>query len=372
MRVPAARVVFDEAQRGEVLALVDQSLASGSLTLGPLTARFETAFAQRHQAAHGVGVASGTAALEIILRAVGVGGREVVLPANTFYASAGAVVHAGARPVFADVSPTTMAMDAASVQAALGPDTAAVMLVHIGGMITPEVDAIRSLCDARGVVLVEDAAHAHGSSYDGRPAGSFGVAAGFSFYPTKVVAAGEGGMILTADHELRDEATIYRDQGKGNFATNDHVRLGYAWRMSELSAAVGLVHLGAIDRAISVRRSVARRYDEALSSMEGIEPILEPAGCRSNYYKYMALIDPAVDRDQLKKRLSTEADVSLSGEVYATPLHLQPVFAGYADGPLPAAEDVCARQICLPVHSDMSDAEVDHVLESFGRVYRSM
>jgi dTDP-4-amino-4,6-dideoxygalactose transaminase len=365
-------VVFDKAQRAEIAALVEDTLARGSLTLGPLTKQFEAAFAERHSSSHAVAVASGTAALEIALRCLGVSGRDVVVPANTFYATAGAVVHAGARPVFADISVDTMALTPSTIEAALTPSTAAVVLVHIGGFITPEVEAIRRLCDDRGLALVEDAAHAHGSSSNGRSAGSFGQVGAFSFYPTKVVAAGEGGMILTEDPGLREEALIYRDQGKGSFATNDHVRLGYAWRMSELSAAVGLVHLKALDRSIAVRRSVAARYDAALREVPGVDPVLEPAGCVSNYYKYIALLDPTVDRDQFKKRLSTEAEVSLSGEVYATPLHLQPVFSEFSDGALPGSEEFCSRHVCLPVHSDMSDAEVDHVLESFERIYRSM
>lgn len=362
MRVPAARVVFDQEQRARISALVDQSLAQGSLTLGPLTKEFEAAYAERHGSPHAVAVSSGTAALEIILRSIGVSGREVVVPANTFYATAGAVVHAGARPVFADVSAATLALSAEALRAVVGPATGAVVLVHIGGMISPEVDEIRAICDQRGIPLVEDAAHAHGSSLGGRPAGSFGRAAAFSFYPTKVLTSGEGGMILTGDAGLRDEAVIYRDQGKGSFANNDHVRLGYAWRMSELHAAVGLVHLEALDRAIEVRRSVARRYDRGLAEIDGVEPVSEPQGCISNYYKYVALLAPGMDRQRLKKILAAEHEVSLSGEVYTTPLHLQPVFSEYCSGPLPAAEDVCARQICLPVHSDMSDAEVDHVL----------
>ncbi|HET9732833.1 MAG TPA: DegT/DnrJ/EryC1/StrS family aminotransferase [Acidimicrobiales bacterium] len=365
MKVTSARVVYDDQARAEVARLVDETLQRGSLTLGPITTTFEEEFASRHAAARAVAVSSGTAALEIIFRALGVDGREVVVPANTFYATAGAVIHAGGRPVFADVDPRTLALDPASLRAVIGPDTAAVALVHIGGLVAPAVEEIRAICDDAGVALVEDAAHAHGSSYRGRPAGTFGAAGAFSFYPTKVVASSEGGMIVTGDERVAAEALIYRDQGKASFGTNDHVRLGYAWRMGELSAAAGLVSLRRLDEAISVRRSVARRYDEALSAVDGITVLDEPEGCVSNYYKYVALLPAGSDRDALKKVLREEYDVSLSGEVYATPLHLQSVLAPYATGPLPVAEDVCARQVCLPVHSDMTDAEVDHVVSAF-------
>lgn len=372
MQVPAARVVFTPAERDEIAGLVGEALATGALTLGPLTRRFEADFADRHRAPHAVAVASGTAALEIILRGLDVAGAEVVVPSNTFYATAGAVLHAGARPVFADVAADTLALSAATVEAALTPATKVVVLVHIAGLITPEVDAIRALCDTRGVALVEDAAHAHGSSFDGRPAGSFGAAGAFSFYPTKVMTSGEGGMIVTGDAHLADEARVYRDQGKAGFVNNDHVRQGYAWRMSELHAAVGVVHLRRLDDFIAARRSVARRYDAALGGLDGLTVVAEPPGCVSNYYKYVVLLPEGMDRAQLKKQLKEETGVSLSGEVYTTPLHQQPVFAPFADQSLPGAEDVCARQVCLPVHSDMTDAEVDHVIDSFARVYQEL
>lgn len=362
--VPAARVVFTEADRREILERVDASLASGSLTLGPQTTAFEEAFAARHASPHAVAVSSGTSALEIIFRALGVAGRDVVVPSNTFYATAGAVVHAGGRPRLADVAPDTMALSVDSVAAALTAETAAVVLVHIGGMITPEVDALRALCDREGVTLVEDAAHAHGSSFEGRPAGSFGHAAAFSFYPTKVVTSGEGGMIITADEALRDEARVYRDQGKAGFLGGDHTRLGYAWRMSEVHAAIGRTHLARLDEAIEVRNRVAARYDKALGGHALITPLRLPEGCVSNYYKYVAFLGSGIGRDVLKHDLREQRGVALSGEVYALPLHRQPVFTGLADRPFPVTEEVCARHVCLPVHSDMTDDEADHVVES--------
>jgi dTDP-4-amino-4,6-dideoxygalactose transaminase len=367
-QVPAARIVFSDDDRRAVLALIDGSLRSGSLTLGETTRRFEDAFAARHGVAHAVAVSSGTSALEIIFRSIGVEGRDVVVPTNTFFATAAAVVHAGGRPRLADVSASTLALSAATVEAALTPDTVAVVLVHIGGLITPEVDAIKALCDRRGVVLVEDAAHAHGSSCGGRPAGTFGHAAAFSFYPTKVMTSGEGGMIVTGDEGLRDEALIYRDQGKAGFLGGDHVRMGSAWRMSELHAAVGLVHLQRLDEAIATRQAAAARYDKALAGVARCEPVTIPADCETNYYKYVALLDGTVDRAALKTELKERTGVSLSGEVYALPLHRQPVFAGLAGRAFPVADDLCARHVCLPIHSDMTEEEADYVTESITTV----
>jgi perosamine synthetase len=341
------------------------------LTLGPYTGRFETAFAAAHAAPHAVATSSGTAALDIILRTAQVAGRDVIVPANTFFATAAAVLQAGGRPVFADIDAQTLALSPQTVEAAITPATAAVVLVHIGGLITPEVDAIGKLCGERDIVLVEDAAHAHGSSYDGRFCGSFGLAAAFSFYPTKIVTSGEGGMVVTTSEHVRDEAKIYRDQGKGAFTANHHVRLGSAMRMSELHAVTGLVHLRRMADSIDRRRSVAARYSEALSQLDGLEPLAEPPGCRSNFYKYVAVLPPGVDRARFKRELAERHGVRLSGEVYDLPLHRQPVLAKYARAPLPVAEDLCARHVCLPVHSDMRDDEVDHVLAGVSRAYSS-
>jgi perosamine synthetase len=375
--VPSARVVFSASDQAEVAAAVTEMLASGALTLGPYTRKFEAAFAAAHTGPrtpspggpHAVAVASGTAALTIALLALGVRGREVVVPANTFYATAAAVLQAGARPVFADVDAGTFALNAATTAAALTPRTAAVVAVHIGGLIPPQIDEVRALCDERGVALVEDAAHAHGATFDGRFAGSFGTAAAFSFYPTKVVTSGEGGMVLTGSEELAQEARIYRDQGKGAFGANHHVRLGSAWRMSELHAATGLVHLRRMEESIARRRAVAARYDKALADLGGLQPLAEPPGCRSNVYKYIALLAPGLDRARFKSELAQRFQVNLSGEVYDLPLHRQPVLAEYAGPPLPVAEELAARHICLPVHSDMTDSEVDEVLTAVAAVH---
>jgi perosamine synthetase len=386
LSVQAARIVFPAADRDEIAAATVEILRTGALTLGPYTRQFEAAFAAAHtgpagndgQVPRAVAVSSGTASLEIILRSIGVAGRDVVVPANTFFATAEAAIRAGGRPVFADIDPLTFALSPQTVIAALTPGTAAVVLVHIGGLISPEAAALRRVCDERGIALVEDAAHAHGSTYRGQPAGSFGTAAGFSFFPTKVVTSGEGGMIITHDAGLESEARIYRDQGKGSVSANHHVLHGYAWRMSEQAAVTGLVHLRRLGEFIERRREVAARYDELLAGLAGIEPLAEPAGCRGNYYKYLAVLPPGADRARFRQRLKDEHGVSLAGEVYDLPLHQQPVFAEFAaqqaggdqSGPnLPVAEDLCARHICLPVHSDMTAAEIDQVCAAVAAAY---
>jgi len=363
MRVPPARISFSAEDRAEVLARIDNAMITGQLTLGPVGAELEAAFAARHGVRDAVAVNSGTAALEISLRALGVAGREVIVPANTFFATAAAAVHAGARLRFVDCDPQTMAIDPVDLEACLGPDTAAVIVVHIGGLVTPAIDEIAGLCTAAGVDLVEDAAHAHGSAFDGRSAGSFGAAAAFSFYPTKVVAGGEGGMIVTDDDELADEARIYRDQGKGSFHANFHTRMGANWRMSEPHAAIVLSQLGRLDEHIEQRQALAARYDAALASL-GVATLTIPAAASSNYYKYVAFLPDQIDRTLLKQHLRTEYDIGLSGEVYDTPLHHQPIFSELDDRALPGAEWLCARHVCLPLYPALSATDADYVVES--------
>ena len=367
--VPAARIVFPAADRAEIAAAVSEILGTGSLTLGPYTRQFEAAFAAAHRAPHAAATASGTSALDIALRVTGVQGRDVIVPANTFFATAAAVRAAGGTPVFADIDPATFALSPQTVAAALTPGTAAVVLVHVGGLISPQADALARLCTEHGITLIEDAAHAHGATCQGRFAGSFGAAAAFSFYPTKVLTSGEGGMLLTSSERTDTEARIYRDQGKGAFGANHHERHGYAWRMSELHAVTGLVHLRHLDEFISRRREVAAQYTTALAGLDGLAPLAEPDGCRSNVYKYIVLLPPGADRQQFKRAVAARYDVHLAGEVYDLPLHQQPVFAEYARGPLPATEDIAARHICLPVHSDMRDDEIDQVLTAVTAVY---
>jgi perosamine synthetase len=302
--VPAARIVFPAADRAEIAAAVGEILSSGALTLGPYTRQFEAAFAAAHGAQHAAATASGTAALDIALRVAGTAGREVVVPANTFFATAAAVAAAGATPVFADIDPATFALSPQTVTEVLTPDTAAVVLVHIGGLISPQAGPLAQLCAERGLSLIEDAAHAHGATCQGRFAGAFGAAAAFSFYPTKVLTSGEGGMLLSASERADAEARIYRDQGKAAFGANRHERRGYAWRMSELHAVTGLVHLRRLAEFITRRREVAARYTAALTGLDGLTPLAEPAGCRSNVYKYIVLLPPGADRPRFKREVA--------------------------------------------------------------------
>jgi dTDP-4-amino-4,6-dideoxygalactose transaminase len=356
--VPAAQVHFPDEDRKEVLRRIDEALRTGQLTLGRLGRELEERFAARHGARHAVAVGSGTAALEIPLRCFDVAGRDVLVPSNTSFATAAAVIGAGGRPRFVDCDPATLAVDPASVEAMVGPDTAGVVVVHIGGAVTPAIGELQRICDAYGIFLLEDAAHAHGAAYAGRSAGTFGQAGAFSFSPTKVMAGGEGGMIVTDDESLADEARTYRDQGRAGSLADHHTHLGYNWRMSEPHAAIALGQLGRLDQFVAHRRHVAALYDEALAGSP-ITPVRLAPEVASNVYKYVAYLPEGVDRAALGQRLRDDYGVALAGRVYELPLHRQPVFARWVDEEaLPGADEICARHVCLPVSAVLRDDQV--------------
>lgn len=372
LRIPPARVHFPEEDRRAILRQIDEALATGQLTLGQHVKAFEAEFARAAGTRYAVAVNSGTSSLEIPLRIFDVRDRTVLVPTNTFFATPAAVIHAGGRPRFVDTDPATFAVGLDGIKARLTDDTAGVIVVHIAGLVTPEMPTIRDFCKERGLFLLEDAAHAQGCSVNGRPAGTFGDAASFSFYPTKVMTSAEGGMIVTDDERLYEEAMIYRDQGKGDFHANFHTRLGYNWRMSEPHAIIGRAQLKRLEEFIAARNRVARIYDEGLTDVPAVSALALPAGCRSNYYKYLALLDPTVERKALKQRLREEYGVSLSGEVYDTPCHVQPVFEAFGEGEFPIAASICARHVCLPVYATMSDEDARYVLASLAAASKDL
>ena len=362
--VPAAKIQFSAEDRAWIAERIQEVLASGQLTLGKYGEQFERQFAKFCGVPHAVTVNSGTSSLEIILRALDIQGRDVLVPTNTFFATAAAVVHAGGRPVFVDMDPESFAVKPEDVEKSLTPKTAGIIVVHIGGIVSLRILELQELSRKKGLWLVEDAAHAHGSSFNNVKAGAFGIASSFSFYPTKVMTSGEGGMIVTADNRINEEARIYRDQGKASFTQNTHVRMGYNWRMSEPHAIIGLKHLERLPLMIEDRQKMASVYDRELKRFKNLTALPVLSGGRCNYYKYIAILREACDRKALKTLLRGQYGVSLAGEVYEEPLHKQPVFEQYVTRPLPVAEDYCARHLCLPIFSGMEERDVQQVIDA--------
>ena len=372
--VPPTRIDFSADDRDWIAERIKTVLETGRLTLGPFGDEFEGNFARSVGSKHAIAVNSGTASLEIMLRTVGVEGKDVLVPANTFFATASAVIAAGGRPILMDTDIATLSTTAAEVERRLTPNTVGIMIVHIAGVITAEMPDIVALACRKGLWLMEDAAHAQGSTLDGKFAGTFGLAGSFSFYPTKVMTSAEGGMIVTDDAKMDSEARIYRDQGKAGFYQNVHIRMGYNWRMSEPHAIIGLRHLQNIPEMLAARRRIAARYDAALGALaarrsDAPRPLAIPKGCVSNYYKYVVMLPEGADRAALKSRLKEEYGVQCSGEVYEVPLHKNPVLTHLDTGDLRGAEAACGRQLCLPIFASMSDEQADRVIKALEAIY---
>lgn len=367
-KVPAAKVHFLSEDRAWIAERIQEVLSSGQLTLGKYGTEFEQKFAQFCGTDHAIAVNSGTSSLEIILRGLGVEGKDVLVPTNTFFATAAAVVHAGGRPVFVDMDPESFAVRPEDLELKVTAKTVGLIVVHIGGIVSRRMPDLLDWSSKKGLWLVEDAAHAHGSSYNGVRAGAFGIASSFSFYPTKVMTSGEGGMIVTNNSRLAGEARIYRDQGKASFTQNAHIRMGYNWRMSEPHAIIGLKHLERLPAMIADRQKMAAVYDRGLTEFRGLTPLIIPPGGACNFYKYLVVLKQQQDRKALKTLLRETYGISLAGEVYEEPLHKQPVFKSYVSGPLPVSEDYCARHLCLPVFSGMEEVEADYVLNALKAV----
>ena len=373
MKIPPVKMYFPEKDRTEILERINEVLSTGQLTLGKYTEEFENKFASYIGRKYAIAVNSGTSALEISLRIFDVVDKKVMVPTNTFFATASSVLHAGGKVKFVDADPETFSVDFDDLKRRMSSQTKGVIIVHIGGIISPQVEEIRNLCREKGLFLLEDAAHAHGSSLAGKKAGNFGDAGCFSFYPTKVMTSAEGGMIVTDSEEFVQKARSYRDQGKISPSQNLHDKLGYNWRMSEINAIIGLSQFSHLDQFIDERRKIAEIYDEGLKSVPKIRPLLIPPEIKSNYYKYIALLDEGIDRKKLKSILREKYEVGLTGEVYELPCHLQPIFENkYKNGDFPDAEYVCAHHICLPVYVTMKREEANYVVSSLEQVLKSI
>jgi perosamine synthetase len=373
--IPPVKPYFPEEDIQLIQKDVEKILHSGMLTLGEYTKRFEAEFARLCNVKYALAVNSGTSALEIALRASGIkSGDEVLVPTNTFAATAAVVVLLGGKPVFTDVDAGSLCVNAENVQKYLTKKTKAVMAVHIGGLVCPDIKAISEICEDHKIQLIEDAAHAQGSLLYNRHAGSFGVAGCFSFYPTKVMTTGEGGIITTDNQALLQKASVLRDQGKESFNSNTIIEVGYNWRMNEISAAIGLSQVRRLPQFVKRRNEVAKLFDRELAKLKGIKPLPIPKDAVSNYYKYVALLDSSISRDSFKQKLR-EKGVKPSGEVYWPPLHMQPVYQRLLkvkEGDFPVSEDVCRRHVCLPMYSQMNDDEVRYVVDRVKEVMKQV
>jgi perosamine synthetase len=367
--IPFARPDFDDAERramGEVLA-------SGWVSQGPRVERFEQLFAARVGAAEGVATTSCTTALHLALILAGVGpGDEVICPSYTFIATANAIVYAGATPVFADIDPETWNIDPADALSRITPRTKAIIPVHQVGLAA-DLDAFGPAIE-RGIALVEDAACAIGATYRGRPVGSHGHLACWSFHPRKTISTGEGGMLTTNDPVGAERARRLRSFGA---SISDHARhqangvvyeeyreLGYNYRMTDLQAAIGIEQLAKLDPLLARRRQIAARYDDAFGSLPGVQLPARPgyAGHAFQSYGIRLLPECRVDRDRL---LADLVGAGISCRRGIPPIHLEPVYRSRI-GPtaLPVTEAVAAQSIFLPIFASLAADDQLRVIDA--------
>ncbi len=361
-KIAAAKPRFPQEDLEEVLPGIESILKSGRLILGQHTDRFEAAFKTYVGAQHAVAVSTCTAALQIALRFHQVQGRQVILPTNNFVGVVSAVLYEGGIPVLADMDPDTFCMDLDDALARITPQTAGIVVVHIAGRVDPGIDRLRTVCEERGLFLIEDASHAHGAALGERKAGNLAETACFSFYPTKIMTTGTGGMITTRNEKLAHFARSLRHHGVGS-SLDDVVNLGNDWCLGEINALLGTCQLKRLDENVAHRNRMVGLYRQRLGNEEWLKIPTHPENVRHSYYKFPVLLRAGMDRDRFRQMLWTDFAIE-NGTIYDPPCHLQPVLRrlfGYAEGMFPKAEATLRRQICPPIHSDLSAEDVDAV-----------
>jgi perosamine synthetase len=369
--IPFAKPRFSKEDLDEIGRGIRKVLASGWLTSGPSVQELESNFSEVTRARFCVAVNSGTAALHCIMVAIGIKpGDEVILPSASFVASANAVHYAGGKPVFADSDESTFNISPSDVEKKITRKTKAIMAVHLGGNPC-DMHELQGIARDAGLRLVEDCAHAHGASVKGQPCGTFGVAGAYSLYPTKVVTAGEGGMIVTNDAELARKCRVLRNQGRAGYGPKEIQAIGYNYRMSDVLAEVARVQLKHLGEFVAQRNRIASLYRAELASIPWVRPQEVLSGNVSSYYAYIvSLWKPPIPRDQIAKILS-EGGIQTS--VLYHPIHLQPVYRkifGYRRGLLPVAEALGSSSLALPMFSGMTAAQVRSVARALAGVER--
>jgi len=355
----------------EEAAAAAAAVSSGWVAQGPRVAEFEESFAAAIGVRHAVALSSCTAGLHLAMVAMGIGpGDEVVVPSLSFIATANAARYVGAEPVFADVDGATQNLTPATVEPHLTSQTRAVILVDQAG-VPADLDAIRALCEPRGIAVIEDAACAAGSVYRGRPAGAGAWLAAFSFHPRKLLTTGEGGMLITPDGELAGRLRRLREHGMDVSAAQRHasrqpvieryLEVGFNYRMTDMQAAIGLVQLGKLARLVTARRAMARRYQELLAGLPGLTTARDPAHGLTNYQSFWVLL-PADFRTRRDDLLRLLADEGISARRGIMAAHAEPAYAGRARAPLPVTERLCSSSLILPLFHELTDTEQQHIV----------
>ena len=376
--IPLLRLNYTAKDRKNISKGIKEILNSGYLMMSKKVFQFEKLFAKYIGTKYAVAVNSGTSALEIPLRALNVEGKSIIVPTNTFMATPLAAISAGAKVIFADVSEKTLSIQAKEIEKKITKDTAGIILVHIGGIISQEWNKIKKICKSKKIFILEDAAHAHGSRIYNKNAGNLGIAGAFSFYPTKVLTTGEGGMITTNDKKLYKKFLILRDHGKQNPLYNIHTELGSNWRLSEIQGLLGILQVKKAKKIVTERTKIASIYDKILGNNPNIRLVKIPYYIKSSYYKYIIFVNKNI-RNKVKKIMYEKYRVSLPGEVYNHLCHSQPVFKKYknkiikkGDNKFTNARKISSEQLCLPLYPGLKENEVKYVANSLIKVLKKI
>jgi len=361
--IPLSRATVTEEMKKAMLEVVD----SGRFILGPETKAFEKEFASYAGVSHAVAVSQGTAAIQLALQGIGIGpGDEVLVPSMTAFPTIEGVLHAGATPVFVD-NDEYGAMDPDDARRRITERTVGIVPVHLYGGAA-DVDGLEALAKEHGLWIVEDCCQAHGALYRGRKVGSIGRAGCFSFYPSKnLTVFGDGGMVTTDDDAIAARVRLLRDHGRSDKYT--HVAVGYNLRFNDVQAAVGRKQLALLEDFIEKRRSVARRYDEALGELDEIVVPEERPGTRMVYHLYPIRVRDDSVRDQFREHMKTRGVET--GVHYPIANHLQPAMADRGKPPvLPQAEALARSTVSLPMFPALSDQDVQAVISAVRDFFR--
>ena len=359
MQVPMSSPDLTQAEIDAVLDVLNTRW----LSLGPKITEFENRFADYVGTSHAIGVNSGTSGLHLAMITADIQpGDEVITPSFSFVASANCVMYERGKPVFVDIDPRTGNMDPALVEEAITDKTKAIIVVHAFGQ-PADMDPILEIARKHNLYVIEDACEAIGATYKGRNAGTMSDAATFAFYPNKQMTTGEGGMIMTSRDDWGDLFRSLRNQGRDTFNEwLDHVRLGYNYRMDEMSAAMGIVQIQRIEELLAKRAKVADWYNERIDEIEGItKPYIADTTTRMSWFVYVVSLADSIDRTHMMGQLKENG---VPTRPYFTPIHLQPFYQeqyGWKRGDLPHTEKAGDTFMALPFSGVMTEEQVDYV-----------
>lgn len=349
---------YSEVRRKEIAGDIAEILASGRLMMGPWLRKFEDSYARLTGRKFAIGVNTCTTALQIALTYADIRGKEVLVPAGSFVTDVSVVKFAGGIPVLVNMNPETLGLDLSDLKRKITANTGAIIWVHLVGNIASDYQALLDIARAKNIFLIEDAAHAHGAAIDGKPAGSFGDASAFSFYPTKIITSGTGGMLTTDDQALATFARELRIFGKKE-GTNDIVHYGNDWFLDEIRACVGYHHTEDLDEQVARRREIANQYYALFANQPGIQLLNLPDGSEPAWYQFPIFLDAAINRELVIDKLSNTHNIEVKG-IYR-PIAHEEIFSDLDDGSLQSAEQTLLRSLCVPMHTGLIDSDIERV-----------